>query len=106
MHKVFNASTLFGEFGYRTNETYDFLNTVAWWSLNNYNLEADPDHFEVYAPCENCSSYLLFEKPEGIAYQVLNPILNAIFRDTIYRNGQPRLSLASTPHGSATHDLL
>ncbi|KAL1623259.1 hypothetical protein SLS56_008364 [Neofusicoccum ribis] len=88
----FDSSHLFGN--YPTNETYDFSNSVIWWPINE-----DPsgvDHFEIYAPCENCTTYSKMVSTTGftesVAMQILSPVLNAIFRDTLLDTDNPALA--------------
>lgn len=105
------ASSLFQSHGYSTNETYDFLNSLIWWPFKGN--PADVDHYEIYAPCENCTSYNVMASTTGyrdsVAIQILNPVLNAIFRDVLVETDNPALAwqaLVTTVLRMAYYDWL
>lgn len=89
------CKALFQDDHFSTNETYDFLNTIASMSFGiDGHLYS---HIQLLLSCENCIKYEVYDYPgsdQSFNFTPLVPgtILNSIFRDTLIDTGNPALA--------------
>lgn len=89
------------------NETYDFIHKMMWAPFEG---EQRVKNFDISAPCQSCSAMdTITPGIPSVSYNALNPILNAMFRDTIIETDNPALAwqaLTTTVARMAYYDWL
>lgn len=88
-------------------ETYDFIHKTIW---EPFDAGQGVKNFDISAPCGNCPAYdTTGQGLPYVSYKALNPILNAIFRDTLIETDNPALAwqaLTTTVARMAYYDWL
>lgn len=85
----YSCTALFQDHHLPSLETYDFL--IELTSMSSNIKGPYFDHTELMAPRENGTNYVM-DFPLNITFLTLDPILNAIFRDTLIDTNNPALA--------------